>query len=235
VNTTGLWEHGNYILLRMDDDKTIATRNGISVESLQQKVQEIKKLLMAERSKRIYPGLDDKQLTSWNALMIKGYCKAYEAFANTEFLDAAVRGAEHILQKVKRDDGGLYHSYKNGKARINGYLEDYCFFMEALMSLYEITFDEKYLGEARKMEEYVTKHFYDESTSMYFFTSNLDKELIARKKEIHDNVIPASNSSMATVPVVCYTTFNMTCLNMDQHSVTGDSCCFGMCFHFTKL
>jgi len=197
VNATGLWEHGNYILLREDDDKTIAERNGITIETLQLKVEEIKKILLTERSKRIYPGLDDKQLTSWNALMIKGYCEAFEAYGNIEFHEAATRNTELILNKVKREDGGLFHSYKNGKATINGYLEDYCFFIEALMSLYEITFEEKYLDEARKLAGYVSKHFYDEVTGMYFFTSNLDKELIARKKEIHDNVIPASNSGMA--------------------------------------
>ena len=152
---------------------------------------------MNERAKRIRPGLDDKQLTSWNALMITGYGDAHEATGDERFRKIAKDKMDYILHKLKRDDGGLMHSYKNGKATINGFLEDYSFTIEALLKVYEITFEEIYLTEAKQFAEYALKHFFDSETGMFYFTSNLDPELIARKKEVHDNVIPASNSSLA--------------------------------------
>ncbi len=197
MNEKGYWEHDNYILLRKEHSKTIAERNNLTVEQLNNLVSESKNSLLKEREKRIRPGLDDKQLTSWNALMIKGYCDAYDVFHEEQFLNAAKKCADVILAKVKRKDGGLSHSLKNGKATINGYLEDYSFMIEALIALYQSTFDESWLEEAKKLADYAIQHFYDGETSMFFFTSNQDAALIARKKEIHDNVIPASNSSMA--------------------------------------
>ncbi|MEO8087092.1 MAG: thioredoxin domain-containing protein [Bacteroidota bacterium] len=197
VNVTGYWEHENYILLRKDEDEAIASRNSMSLSQLNQVLEDSKLKLLKARDKRIRPGLDNKQLTSWNALMIKGYCDAYEAFGEKKFLDAAIKNTNLILTKIKREDGGLNHNYKNEKSSINGYLEDYSFFIEAMTKLYEATFEEKYLDDARQFADFALAHFFDEQTGMFFFTSNLDPELIARKKEIHDNVTPASNSSMA--------------------------------------
>lgn len=199
VNDKGYWEHDHYILLRKESDEVVARKNKITVHQLQEFISDAKKKLLSERDKRIHPGLDDKQLTSWNGLMITGYCNAWEAFGEKKFLDAALRNAEHILSNVERKDGGLNHSYKNGKAAINGYLEDYAFIIEAFLKLYEATFDEKFLSAARQFCDYALSHFYDAQTGMFFFTSDLDQKLIARKKEIHDNVIPAPNSAMAKV------------------------------------
>src|SRR5204863_6258919 len=125
LNEHGYWEHGNYILLRRKTDEELAKEFSISVSDLNLLIRESKKILLEERDKRIRPGLDDKQLTSWNALMIKGYCDAYDAFGEKKFLDAAMQCANHILSKAKQSDGGLYHNYKKGKATISGYLEDY--------------------------------------------------------------------------------------------------------------
>jgi uncharacterized protein YyaL (SSP411 family) len=197
VNEKGYWEHDNYILLRKENAKTIAEKNNLTIEQFNNLISGSKNILLKEREKRIHPGLDDKQLTSWNALMIKGYCDAYDVFNEEKFLDAAKKCANVILAKVKRNDGGLNHSLKNGKATINGYLEDYSFSIEALIALYQSTFDETWLNEAKQLADYSTQHFYDKETCMFFFTSDLDAALIARKKEIHDNVIPSSNSSMA--------------------------------------
>jgi uncharacterized protein YyaL (SSP411 family) len=197
VNEKGIWEHGNYILLRTGNEKIIADKSNLTIEQLNNLISNSKNILLNERQKRIAPGLDDKQLTSWNALMIKGYCDAYNVFNNEKFLESAKRCANSILAEVKKSDGCLNHSFKNGKATINGFLEDYSFFIEALLALYQSTFDEQWLNEARRFGDYVIQHFYDEKTGMFFFTSCSDVSLIARKKEIHDNVIPASNSSMA--------------------------------------
>ena len=197
VNDLGYWEEGNSILVRNKPEAEIARSFSISTTQLKKIISESKKILLSERNKRIRPGLDDKQLTSWNALMIKACCDAYDVFNDKKYLDAALRCANLLNSKVKRSDGGLYRSYKNGKATINGYLEDYSFSIEACIALYQSTFDEQWLNEARQFADYTLQHFYDKQTGMFFFTSDLDQALIARKTEIRDNVIPASNSSLA--------------------------------------
>ncbi len=196
INENGYWE-GNYILLRREDDDAIAKRYNISVDELNELISHAKNLLLEERNKRTRPGLDDKSLTSWNALMIDGLCVAHRAFNENKFLELAINNAELLLAKQLKPDGSLYHSYKIGKSTINGFLEDYCFTIEAFISLYQSCFDERWLYEADKLIQYVLKHFSDEETGMFFFTSDIGEQLITRKREIQDNVIPASNSSIA--------------------------------------
>ncbi len=196
VNAKGKWE-GHYILLRKDSNEEVAQKHGLTTDELAQKITSIKATLLKARESRIRPGLDDKSLTSWNALMLKGYVDAYQVFDEQAFLDAAEKSAQFILHQQRRTDGGLNHSYKAGKSTINGYLEDYCFTIEALIALYEATFDEKWLYEAKQLADYTIDHFYDEATGLFYFTSDVDPPLIARKTEVSDNVIPASNSSMA--------------------------------------
>jgi len=197
VNEKGYWENGNYILLRRSTDEEVADKFSTTTEELNAVIPKVKKLLLKEREMRIRPGLDDKQLTSWNALMIKGYCDAYDAFGEQRFLRAAIRCANHILSEVQQEDGELFHNYKNGKASIKGFLEDYSFMIEALVALYQSTFDEGWLTEAKRLADYSIQHFYDKDSGMFWFTSDLSPALISRKKEIGDNVIPASNSSIA--------------------------------------
>lgn len=197
VNREGYWEHGNHILLRREKDSEIAARHNMTEDQLRKQVEEINAELLAVRERRVRPGLDDKTLASWNALMIKGYVDAYNTFGERSFITAAVRNADLILTKMRRDDGGLLHSYKNGRATINGYLEDYAFMIEALIALYQATFEERWLNTASELTEYSIKHFHDPESRMFWFTSDLDPPLIARKMEVHDNVIPASNSAMA--------------------------------------
>jgi uncharacterized protein YyaL (SSP411 family) len=122
---------------------------------------------------------------------------AHIAFGDPEYLDLANKTALFITETQRRDDGGLNHNFKNGTSNINGFLEDYSQSMEALIRLYEASFEEKWLKEAKKMADYSVTHFYDSQSGMFFFTSNLDPELVARKMEVTDNVITSSNSSMA--------------------------------------
>jgi len=197
VNSIGYWEHNNYILLRKKTDKEIADQFKISLHELQNQVREMKKQVLAVREKRIKPGRDDKSLSSWNALMIKGYVDAYSVFNEPEYLNAALKNADFIAVTQRRTDGGLFHNYKKGKTSINAYLEDYAFSIEAFIALYEVTFDEKWLNTARDLMDYSITHFHDKDSAMFYFTSDLDKPLISRKMEISDNVIPASNSSIA--------------------------------------
>ncbi|MBI4947783.1 MAG: thioredoxin domain-containing protein [Bacteroidetes bacterium] len=211
VNEQGYWENENYILLRKKSDEEIAKRFGLSVAVLQEKISEMKKKVLAVRETRIKPGLDNKILTSWNALMIKGYADAYSVFGEKGFLNSALKTADYILQHLSREDGGLYHttaplSLRRGaggeageerRNEVNGFLEDYAFTIEAFISLYQVTFDETWLNKARSLADYSIKHFHDPASAMFYFTSDLDTALIARKMEVQDNVIPSSNSTMA--------------------------------------
>jgi len=198
VNSYGAWEE-NYILIRSDIDENLAKKMNLSVDELKQKVKDINKKLLAERSKRIRPGLDDKSLTSWNALMLIGYLDAYQAFGEELFLKAALLNAKWISKNQAKADGSLLHTYKKGESKIPGFLEDYCFTIQAFIKLYEVTFDEKWLQEAGSTIAYVTEHFYDDKSGMFYFSSDLEKSLIARKMDISDNVIPSTNSAMANV------------------------------------
>jgi uncharacterized protein YyaL (SSP411 family) len=160
-------------------------------------VQGWKDKIMAARAQRVRPGLDDKILTSWNALMLKGLADAYQAFGEPRFLALALDNAQFLQEKVSQGPG-LLRNYKNGKATIAGFLEDYALLIQAYIRLYEVTFTESWLQEARRLTEYVLAHFLDPAESLFFFTDQAGEKLIARKKEVLDNVIPASNSVMAT-------------------------------------
>ena len=205
VNSFGYWEDSNFILLRRDDEKLVADRNGMSVEYLRERNSEVKTILLAQREKRIRPGTDDKIITSWNAMMLKAYSDAYDVFGEKDFLVAALKNASFIRAVQLRSDGGLFHTWSarlsldptKGKSSINGFLDDYAFTIDALVTLYQSTFDEEWLLLSKNLTEYVFKHFSDEHSPMFFYTSDDDPKLITRKIELSDNVIPASNAVMA--------------------------------------
>ena len=197
INNYGFWEHDNYVLIRKDDDASIIKKHNISIETLNEKKNQWKTMLLKERNKRTKPGLDDKTLTSWNAIMLKGYVDAYRVFGNDDYLASAEKNANFIINNMLREDGGLDHNYKNGKSNINGYLEDYSATIDAFLTLYEITLNETWLNTARDLANYTFDHFFDEKSKMFYFTSNEDESLVSRSIEYRDNVIPASNSIMA--------------------------------------
>ena len=197
INSHGHWEHGNHILLRTETDESFASKHQWTVEMLREKVLAVNATLLQRRASRIRPGLDDKQLTSWNALMLKAYADAYRVLGNAVYLEAAVRNVRFLIGQQRRDDGGLWHVHKAGRSTINGFLEDYCFAIEALVSLYQATFDRQWLDAADGLAQYALAHFSDERTGLCFVSSDADAKLIARKMELSDNVIPASNSSLA--------------------------------------
>jgi hypothetical protein len=198
VSEDGNWEeeHINNLWIRQEKE-AVAEAFQISEVELNQRIAAAKVKLLAVRDQRIRPGLDDKILTSWNSLMIKGLCKAYQAFADDKYLDLALKNYKFLNKNMVQTEGGLYRNYKNGKASINGFLDDYALFIEAIIYLYECTFDEAYLHQAKALTDYTLDHFRDDESGMFFYTSNLDEALIARKYETTDNVIPASNSVMA--------------------------------------
>ncbi len=197
INSYGLWEHGNYNLIRTESKETFCEKHKITVKVLNEKNEKWRKVLLKERAKRVRPRLDDKTLTSWNALMLKGYVDAYTAFDNHHFLDMALKNATFIATKQLKPTGGLYRNYKNGKSSIDAYLEDYATVADAFIGLYEATLDEKWLKIAKELTDYSFDHFFDDKSRMFFFTSDLQKGLIARKMDTDDNVIPSSNSITA--------------------------------------
>jgi len=197
LEENGNWENGQNILFKSDDEKAIIKKYQITRDELSERVTKAKKVLLRERAKRIRPALDDKIITSWNALMLKGYVDAYKAFGNKDYLEIALKNAEFINTKIKSPDNRLYRNYKNGKASINGFLDDYAFTIQAFIALYQVTFVEKWLEEARQLADYTINHFYEPESGMFYYTSDVDPALIARKMEVTDNVIPSSNSEMA--------------------------------------
>ena len=197
INEFGFWEHENYVLIQNHSLEEIAFQQNIDLESLIQKKKHWEQILYIEREKRSKPRLDDKCLTSWNAIMLKGFVEAYKATGTIHYLDIALQNADFIINKIWSSGGNLKHSYKDGKATINGFLEDYAHVIQAFISLYEVTFDEKWLQNAKQLTDYTFDNFYDEKAQFFSFTSNQDEALITNHFEVEDNVIPASNSVMA--------------------------------------
>jgi len=175
----------------------VAQKHGITKTELNDLIAKANAVLLKSRSSRVRPRLDDKALTSWNALMLKGYVDAYRAFGTPAYLAAALKNGNFITDKMLQDDFRLNRNYKDGNSVINAFLDDYALTIDAFVALYQVTFDEQWLQKSKGMMEYVLKHFGDEETGLFFYTSDKDPALVSRKMETADNVIPGSNSVMA--------------------------------------
>ncbi len=197
VNSFGHWEKDNYVLIRKKTDAEIEREFGLTSEVFRQKKKGWKETLRTYRNQRPKPRLDDKTLTSWNALMLKGYTDAYKVFGKEAYLNSAIKNAKFIAEKQLQENGALFHNYKDGKSSINGFLEDYAFTIEAFIALYQTTLDEQWLHLSKKMTEYAIDKFFDSEKQMFYFTSKKDPAIVSRNFEYRDNVIPASNSAMA--------------------------------------
>ena len=197
INSYGKWEKENYVLIRRKSDILITDEFSISQIELEQKKKNWKNKLRAYRDNREKPRLDDKTLTSWNALMIKGYVEAFKTFQIQAYLTEALKSAQFIIENQLQSNGALNHNYKDGQSSINGYLEDYATLIDAFISLHEVTLDEKWIRLSKKLTDYTYENFYNQENSMFYFTSKKDEKLVARSFEYRDNVIAASNSIMA--------------------------------------
>ena len=195
VINDGNWEDNN--ILWVTDIKKILKRYNFNEEQFYKKLDKANNRLLKERSKRVYPRLDDKVLTSWNALMSIGYLDAYEAFGESKYLEIAIKNGLFIKNVMLQKNGGLHRNFKNDKTTINAFLDDYALTIQLFTKLYQNTFEQYWLDDAKILLEYVIVHFYDEKSGMFFYTSDLDAKLITRKMELTDNVIPASNSIIA--------------------------------------
>jgi uncharacterized protein len=158
---------------------------------------EARRALFEARSQRVWPGLDDKRLTSWNALAISALADAGAVLGRDDYLDAARACASFLLEQLRDENGNLLRTYKDGRAHLNAYLEDHAFLLEALLALYEATFETCWFTEARALAETTIERFGDPERGGFYSTSSDHEELIARRKEVGDHPIPSGNSSAA--------------------------------------
>jgi uncharacterized protein len=149
------------------------------------------------RAKRVWPGLDDKRLASWNALAIGALAEAGAVLGRPDYLEAAASCASFVLDSLRDSEGHLLRTYKDGDARLNGYLEDHAFMLEALLTLYESSFEPEWFEQARALAETMIERFGDSERGGFYSTSSDHEELIARRKEIGDHPIPSGNSAAA--------------------------------------
>jgi len=197
ITKPGNWEKDKNILFRKSTCAELSKKYNIGLQELQIEIEKIRQTIMKVRNKRVRPGLDDKILTSWDALMLKGYVDAYRAYGEARFLNAALKNADFIYYNAIGKNNEMSRNYKNGKSSVPGLLDDYSFTISAFIDLYQATFDEKWLYKANDLTDYTILHFFDTSSGMFYYTPDNHSDLIVRKMEISDNVIPSSNSEMA--------------------------------------
>ena len=159
-----------------------------------ERLDQIKAGLLAAREQRVRPGLDDKRLTAWNALMISALAEAGAVLERADYLDAAVAAAEFIARDMRDADGRLLRTYNRGRAKIPAYLEDHAFLLEASITLYEATFDDSWFAQARALADEILDRFADPERGGFFAVA-ADHELVARRKELEDAPIPSGGSS----------------------------------------
>ena len=153
----------------------------------------LRRRLLAAREKRDRPGLDDKIITSWNALMISAFAKGYQVLGETDYLKAAEKAARFILDNLRAGDGRLYRTHRQGRSRFNAYLVDYAYMLQALIDLYESGFDSSWLSAADRLAGDMLRHFWDQESAGFYNTGEMHKNLIVRTKTMHDGAIPSPN------------------------------------------
>jgi uncharacterized protein YyaL (SSP411 family) len=192
---------GHSILNLAKSIGTCATIKGRDPDKLRTELAASREKLLTVRGRRTRPGRDDKVLVAWNGLMIDALAKAAGALEEPRYLEAAEKAAAFILRDMRRADGRLLHTWRGGQARIDAYLDDYAALANAMVSLYEGTFEERYIDEAIGLVEIMLRHFSDSQAGGFFYTADDQEQLIARNKEIQDSSVPGGNALAATVLV----------------------------------
>jgi uncharacterized protein YyaL (SSP411 family) len=221
VTAEGNWEHTN-ILNRPKTLEQCARLLSMEPEKLRHSLQQSRAKLFDVRARRVAPGRDEKVLVAWNGLMIDAMARAYQVLGAEKYLGAARQAADFIIQHLwkpaneattasegsdqtaKKADAGsslnyrLRHSYKDGRARFNAYLDDYAAFIDSLVTLYESTFDPGWLRVALEMAQVMIDQFWDEAGSSFFYTPRDHERLITRVRDVHDSATPSGNSLAVT-------------------------------------
>jgi uncharacterized protein YyaL (SSP411 family) len=184
---------GHSILFVPRDPAEIAAGLGLTPEALAEAIGRARALLHAEREKRVHPALDDKVLASWNGLMLAAFAEAAAVLGRADYLAAAIRNAEFITGQMTRD-GRLLRSWKDGQARITGYLEDYAMVGAGLHALYEATFDRRWLDESRRLADEALRLFWVSEREAFFDTGHDQETLVVRPRNLFDNAVPSGTS-----------------------------------------
>ncbi len=195
-------EHGNFeeknILNVRNSPSISAEQINVSEEKLKEVLERGRKLLFERRERRIKPFRDEKVLTAWNGLMLATFAEASAILQNEDYLNVAKKNADFILENLQKD-GWLLRAWKNGQAKLNGYLEDYANFADGLIELFQVSGEMKYLTEARRLADLMIAEFWDEEAGGFFFTASNHEELVMRSKDFYDNATPSGNSAAVDV------------------------------------
>jgi uncharacterized protein YyaL (SSP411 family) len=198
----GVTEQGNFegrnILHLACPAEEVAQEHGVSPQKVRAAVERARQLLFAAREKRVKPGRDEKILTAWNGLMLRAFAEAARVLDRADYRATAEKNAAFLLATLRRDDR-LLRTYKDGWARLNGYVEDYAALAEGLLALYEATFEPRWFAQARALAEEMLRHFWDDAEGGFFNTSDDHEQLISRPKDLFDNAVPAGNSMAVDV------------------------------------
>jgi hypothetical protein len=204
----GVTEGGNFegknILHITKSTGEIARKYGQTPEEIEQVLQHISKRLFTIREKRTKPGRDDKILTSWNGLMISAFSKVYRITNNPTYLSHATKGIEFIENKIGTSDGRLRRTFKDGVSKLNAYLDDFAFYINALLDVFEVDTNPRYIEKAILYADSMMRHFWDEKQGNFFFTSDDHEQLIVRTKSLYDLAIPSGNSMAASTLLRLY-------------------------------
>ena len=198
ITPEGNWEHVNIPRLKVPLEEAVGGRREAAGSDQFEKLEEFKAKLLAAREKRVRPGLDDKILLSWNALMNQAFARAAIVLDDEGFRQTAVRNMEFMLRSFV-DGGRTKHTYKNGMAKVDGFLEDQAYLLTSLITMHELTGEAGYLMKAKVLLEETIDHYSDEDSLFFYFTRDDQEDIIVRKKEIYDGATPSGNSIMANV------------------------------------
>jgi uncharacterized protein YyaL (SSP411 family) len=193
VGIQGNFEGGRSVLNIASTVEKVSQLYGMPVAELERVLRDGRRKLYAEREKRARPGRDEKILASWNGLMVSGLVDGFKVTGNEKYLNGAKVAAGFILREMTKD-GDLMRVFNRGESRVKGYSEDYAFFIQALIDLYEATFETEWLEEAEALDRRMISQFWDEKNGGFFFAGKENEPLIARSKNPYDNAIPSANS-----------------------------------------
>jgi uncharacterized protein len=199
IEPEGNWEHGRNILHRVKTYAQYAKLHGMSEADLRRWLDDCRRKLFEARQHRVRPGLDDKALTSWNGLMIGALANAGAVLERPDYTAAARRAADFILTRMRTADGRLLRTWSaGGEPKLNAYLEDYAYLLDGLVSLYEATFEPRWVEAALDLARVMVEQFWDAEEGGFFYTGRDHEALIARTKDPHDNATPSANAMAVT-------------------------------------
>ena len=196
ITEEGNWEHTTILWLPLSMKK-IADKNGIAEDVLVEKMKLCREKLLTERAKRIRPGLDDKILLGWNALMTTACCKAYAALDNEHYLQLALSNINFLEKNLRDENAEWHHTWKNNQSKHKAFLDDYAYLIEAYIRLQEVTGNSEFLLKAQELATYVMKYFEDNDSEYFFYTPSYQEDVVVRKKEVYDGATPSGNAVMA--------------------------------------